>query len=158
MSESLASRYTTPRESPGFLLWQVTNLWQRRQRAALKSLDLTHVQFVLLASIVWLSRDDEPVTQARLAQHAQTDPMMTSQVVRTLEQKGLVRRAAHPRDSRAKSLQGTPQGLELAKRATILVEQTDDAFFSSLEESSACLVELLQRLLVETDTEHPIDD
>jgi MarR family transcriptional regulator, organic hydroperoxide resistance regulator len=158
MSEGLDSRYTTPQESPGFLLWQVTNLWQRRQRAALKSLGLTHVQFVLLAGIVWLSRDDEPVTQARLAQHAQTDPMMTSQVVRTLERKGLVRRAAHPRDSRAKSLHGTSQGLELAKRATVLVEQTDDAFFSSLKESSACLVELLQHLLAETDTEHPSDE
>ena len=83
---------------------------------------------------------------------------MTSQVVRTLEQKGLVRRATHPRDSRAKSLQGTPEGLELAKRAMILVEQTDEAFFSSLEESSACLVDLLQPLLAATDTEHPISD
>jgi DNA-binding MarR family transcriptional regulator len=158
MSEGLASRYATPRESPGFLLWQVTNLWQRRQRAALKLLDLTHVQFVLLAGIAWLSRDDEPVTQAQLAQHAQTDPMMTSQVVRTLEQKGLVRRTAHPHDSRAKSLQETPQGLELAKRAMFLVEQTDEAFFGSLEELSACLVELLQHLLVATDTEHPIGE
>src|SRR5215207_4012874 len=130
MSEVFESRFSSPQESPGFLLWKVTNLWQRRQRAALKSLDLTHVQFVLLAGIAWLSRDDEPVTQAGLAQHAQMDPMMTSQVVRTLERKELVRRVPHPLDSRAKSLNATSQGLELAKRAMILVEQTDEMFFS----------------------------
>ena len=41
-------------DSPGFLLWQVTNKWQAAQRAALKPFGLTHVQFVLLASLTWL--------------------------------------------------------------------------------------------------------
>jgi len=154
MSEVFESRFSSLQESPGFLLWKVTNLWQRRQRAALKSLDLTHVQFVLLAGIAWLSRDDEPVTQAGLAQHAQMDPMMTSQVVRTLEKKGLVERVVHPRDSRAKSLHPTRRGLDLATRAMVLVEKTDDALFSPLEESSVCFVQLLQRLLAETGAEN----
>src|SRR3546814_15453085 len=40
-----------PENSPGFLLWQVTNQWQRRLRATLEPLGLTHVQFVLLAGL-----------------------------------------------------------------------------------------------------------
>ena len=43
-----------PQNSPGFLLWHVTLRWQRDIAAALAPLDLTHVQFVLLASTWWL--------------------------------------------------------------------------------------------------------
>jgi hypothetical protein len=39
-----------PDKSPGFLLWQVTLRWQRKVTIALAPLDLTHVQFVLLAT------------------------------------------------------------------------------------------------------------
>jgi len=83
---------------------------------------------------------------------------MTSQVVRTLEKKGLVARVAHPSDARAKSLRPTQEGLELAARAIILVEKTDEALFSSLDESSACFVRLLQRLLAETNGEDSVSE
>ena len=43
-----------PEDSPGFLLWHVTLRWQRDIAAALAPLDLTHVQFVLLATTWWL--------------------------------------------------------------------------------------------------------
>src|SRR5438477_10996940 len=97
MTRRLASEHATADDSTGLLLWQVTNRWQAAQRSALKPFDLTHVQFVLLASLSWLDADG-PVTQRLLADHAVTDPMMTSQVLRTLEGRGLVRRDAHPTD------------------------------------------------------------
>lgn len=128
----IRTRFRTPRESPGFLLWLVTNSWQRHLRAALDPLDLTHVQFVLLASLAWLSRDGEPVTQARLAQQARTDVMMTSQVVRALERKGLLLRGAHPADHRARGLQVTRKGLQLVNRALGLVERADARFFGTV--------------------------
>ena len=69
---------------------------------------LTHVQFVLLASLWWLEgHGDHPATQARLAQQAGTDPMMTSQVTRKLEARGLLKRAVDPADSRARQLRLT---------------------------------------------------
>ena len=80
--EAMHSRFTSAGESPGFLLWRISNAWQQRQRAALLPLGLTHVQFVLLASLVWLTQHGRTVTQTDLAEQAQTDPMMTSQVVR----------------------------------------------------------------------------
>src|SRR3954447_5865618 len=92
---SLATGHASADESPGFLLWQVTNRWQAAQRAALKPFGLTHVQFVLLASLTWLEGDG-PITQRRLAEHAASDPMMTSQVLRLLERRGLVSRTPHP--------------------------------------------------------------
>ena len=146
MAEGLGTRYAEATDSPGLLLWQVTSLWQRRQRAALKAVGLTHAQFVMLASLAWLSQGGEPVTQARIASHAKTDAVMTSEVLRTLERKGLVKRRPHPDDTRAKSLTLTPEGIAVAKRAVKLVEKTDEEFFAPLDGDTEGLVRLLRRL------------
>ncbi len=61
----LPSRLPGPASSPGFLLWKVSNAWQRRQRAALEPFGLTHSQFVLLATATWFGAS-ETLTQARL--------------------------------------------------------------------------------------------
>lgn len=132
----LASAHSEPDASPGLLLWQVTNRWQAAQRAALKPFDLTHVQFVLLASLTWLGSDG-PVTQKQLADHAATDPMMTSQVLRALEARGLVERAPHPTDARARALRVTRSGAALANRAVVAVEACDATFFAPLGTSGA---------------------
>jgi len=127
----LATEHVSADESPGLLLWQVSNRWQAAQRAALRPFALTHVQFVLLASLTWLESDG-PVTQRQLADQAVTDPMMTSQVLRALEQRALIQRAHHPDDKRAVAVTVTPAGSELANRANVAVEACDRAFFSRL--------------------------
>jgi len=147
--DPLDSAFETPAESPGFLLWQVTNLWQRRQRAALKEANLTHVQFVLLASLTWLTRAGAEVSQVHLAQHAQVDVMMTSQVARTLVEKGLIARTPHPRDTRANLLQPTALGQQVARQAIRVVEQVDREFFAALSDNDALagFTRALRRLL-----------
>ncbi len=129
----LQTEFSEPNDNPGFLLWRVTNAWQRQIRAALEPLDLTHVQFVLLASLAWLSKQDKGIAQVLLAQHANTDVMMTSQVVRTLESKGYLMRQTDPMDARAKLLTITPTGLALVNIAIKAVEAVDKSFFSKLE-------------------------
>jgi MarR family transcriptional regulator, organic hydroperoxide resistance regulator len=131
MGGDLETSYPDADSSPGLTLWRVTNAWQRRIRAALSPHDLTHVQFVLLASLAWMDRS-QPVTQRDLAAHAGTDVMMTSQVLRTLEAKGLVTREPHPTDGRAFTVAPTPTALDLANRATRDVESADAAFFAAL--------------------------
>lgn len=136
-------QFDHPDDSPGFLLWQVSNLWQRRMKAGLSNLGLTHVQFVLLAGIVWLNQKGESVTQAAVAAHAKTDVMMTSKVLRTLEQRGLVKRNPHAKDTRAKSLTTTSQGEQLFKEAIKIVDRIDNEFFEvsgcQLKEFNKCL-------------------
>jgi DNA-binding MarR family transcriptional regulator len=136
----LQTRFDDADQSAGLLLWQVTNRWQAAQRAALKPFGLTHVQFVLLASLAWLSDDApsaRPVSQRALADHACTDPMMTSQVVRVLADRGWLLREPHPDDGRALALRVTPAGLSLVQRANAAVEQCDDDFFAVLGGRSA---------------------
>jgi len=132
---ALGSRFPAASQSPGLLLWRVTNRWQAAMRAALAPHELTHVQYVLLASLTWLG-DKEPerlVTQVDLAAFAATDPMMTSQVLRTLERAGLVERLPHPTDGRARVLRATPDGAAAARRATADVEAADAAFFDGVD-------------------------
>lgn len=143
-----------PSESPGFLLWQVTNSWQRKQRATLKALDLTHVQFVLLATLAWLSQDGHDVTQVVLSEFAKTDVMMTSQVLRTLVMKGFMTRNPHPVDTRAKVLTLTQAGHAILERAMRLVEQVDQDFFAPLGPESTQIVTLFHRLLRHDYTAH----
>lgn len=140
----LATAYDTADHSPGLLLWQVTNRWQSAQRAALKPFELTHVQFVLLASLTYL--EPGPVSQRELADHAATDPMMTSQVVRVLAQRGLVERTPDPSDGRAVALRATATGRQLANRAVVEVEACDERFFAALGGRRAAFVRALLAL------------
>lgn len=127
MSESLP-----PGESPGLLLWRVTLAWQRQITAALRPLGLTHVQFVLLTSTWWLTtHGGERPTQKRVADFAGTDVMMTSQVLRTLQGKGLITRHEAQADARAKVIAPTAEGTSLARTAVEAVEAVDRQFFGA---------------------------
>ena len=142
----LATEFESAEDSPGLSLWQVTNRWQAAQRAALKPFGLTHVQYVLLASLAWL-QSEGPMTQKQLADHAAADVMMTSQVLRVLEDRGLVRRAPHPADGRARALSLTDAGQDLANRTVSAVEECDRTFFSPLADDVPPLTGLLRRLV-----------
>lgn len=142
-----ASAFDAPEQSPGFLLWRVTLSWQRQMRAALAPHDLTHVQFVLLASLWWLQEHgDQPPTQVHLAEQAGTDLMMTSQVVRKLEGRGLLTREVDPADSRARRLRLTAAGAALLSGALADVEATDAAYFAVLGSRRAELGQALRAL------------
>lgn len=118
-----------PATSPGFLLWHATLRWQRAMADALQPHDLTHAQFVLLASTWWLNGQDERPSQSRLSELTGSDPRMTSEVVRRLEGKGLVAREQDPTDSRAKVLRVTQTGTATAVAAIGSVEAADASFF-----------------------------
>jgi DNA-binding MarR family transcriptional regulator len=119
-------------DSTGFLLWQITNLWQREIKKALQKYGLTHSQFVLLASTYWFVIHDQQVTQIVLSSHTKIDPMTTSTVLRTLQKKGLIKRQEHGTDTRAKTVELTEQGKKTVKQAIITVEKFDISFFKSL--------------------------
>jgi DNA-binding MarR family transcriptional regulator len=121
--------------------------WQRRIREVLESHELTHVQFVLLASLWWLvDHDDHSLTQAQLAQQAGTDPMMTSQVTRKLETWGLLERAQDPTDTRARRLRLTAAGRALVTRALSDVEAADEEYFAALGSQRESFIRALRTL------------
>jgi DNA-binding MarR family transcriptional regulator len=133
MAEEVEFSFKSPNDSPGYLLAHLTMLWQRKQKKALDPLDLTHTQFVLLASLSWLSRESDAVTQVDIANQSNADRMMVSKVLRTLEEKKFVTRQEHETDTRAKTIQLTDAGRETLQKAIIQVENTDKDFFATIE-------------------------
>lgn len=133
-----------PAGSPGYLLWRVTLAWQRAVADALRPLDLTHVQFVLLACAWWHTEHGQRPNQLELARQAGTDVKMTSQVLRRLEQKGLLTREVDAEDTRARRLRVTDAGVALAKRAVTVVEEVDARTFAG---DGPTALPLLRRLL-----------
>ncbi|NRD77045.1 winged helix-turn-helix transcriptional regulator [Bacillus sp. BRMEA1] len=144
----MSSKFNTAEESPGFMLWQVTNIWQRAMRTALEPFQLTHPQFVLLFSCKWLNEqnNNSGITQVQLAGHAQMDVNVTSQVLRTLEKKGYILRSPHPTDSRANVISVTDSGDMLASQAVGAVEAADRDFFSGLGDDIQHLNRYLKQL------------
>lgn len=142
----LPTQFQGPEDSPGFLLWQVSNAWQREMRHALKSTGITHPQFVLLASMVWLEDQGEVVTQNRLSQQAEMDKMTVSDVIKTLTHKSLVKRVPNPNDRRSLCLRATPQGLAAIQQALPLIEAADSRFFARSPKSTSEIVSVLGSL------------
>jgi DNA-binding MarR family transcriptional regulator len=148
------TRRTTPLEpsdSPGFLLWHATLRWQRGIAEALAPLDLTHVQFVLLASTWWLNEHGDRPNQVAVATQAGTDVKMTSQVLRTLERKSLIEREVDAADTRARRVRVTERGAALAPRAIAVVEEVDARFFADIPERET--LRFLRRLVKDGELE-----
>jgi DNA-binding MarR family transcriptional regulator len=80
----------------------------------------------------WLAEHEGAPTQARVAAHAGTDAMMTSQVVRRLEGRGLLHREADAADSRVRRLTPTDAGQTLLSGALADVEAADAEHFRPL--------------------------
>lgn len=145
-----SSRYKNAQESPGYLLWQVTTMWQKEIRRVLEPLKLTHPQFVLLHACVWLNERDtegKGVTQVQLAQFANVDVNVTSQVLRALEKRELLTRKRHLTDTRANIITTTSEGTRLALEGIHLVEAADKVFFDVLSDRKDEYIEIMQEFI-----------
>ena len=116
----MKTRFQGPEASPGFLMWRTALAWQRDIAAALGPVALTHSQFVLLSCTQWLEEQGDGASQVMIAAQAGMDVKTASQVLRRLEQAGLVSRQQDPKDSRARIV------------ATRLVEDADEAYFITM--------------------------
>jgi DNA-binding MarR family transcriptional regulator len=135
-----------PALGAGFMLWQVTNGWQRTIRAALSSTGLTYVQIVLLCGLKDKLAGGTAVSQAALAQALGADPMMTSQVLRTLETAGLVKRERNPADTRSRLLSLTTAGKAQLAAALPLITEVDREFFDVLGRREDKFLKAMRRL------------
>lgn len=142
------SRFEKAEDSPGLLLWQVSSRWRRMIEQTLAPFDLTHPQFVALASIAWLGRNGSPISQADVARHMKLDVNTVSQVLRSLEKKGLIERRRSS-DERVRSPVLTEVGIERLDRSLPAVETADRQFFGALERDLPDLVRSLRVLLRE---------
>jgi DNA-binding MarR family transcriptional regulator len=139
--------FAEPEENAGFMIWQVSMLWQRKLKNGLDKFGITHAQFLLLASLNHLSQIKNIVSQQDLARHVQIDKMMTSKILRTLQKKGLLTRKKNKMDTRSKNLILSEQGIELLENAAKVVDRIDQDFMIGLGLNSMSFQDDLRNLL-----------
>jgi len=142
------SVHDTPDRSPGFLLWHISTSWRSSIETILKPIGLTHPQFVVLATLGWLTRKGDRVTQAAIGEMAGLDPNTISQIIKGLEQKELIKREPSS-DGRAKNPVLTFKGSKILTQALPVVETTDAQFFNSLSNKEMeCMIRIFQKLTI----------
>jgi DNA-binding MarR family transcriptional regulator len=140
------SVHDVPEKSPGLLLWQVSTSWRSAIEAVLKPIGLTHPQFVVLATLGWLTRNGDRVTQAAVGKMAALDPNTISQILRGLESKKIVKRVTSA-DVRAKNPILTTKGSEMLVKALPAVEKADAQFFKVLNDrETESMINVFQKL------------
>ena len=114
-----------------------------RQRIA--PLGITPDQFTILR---WLSESDsEGLTQSDLTQRMASDPNTITATVRRMEKAGLLQRAPHETDRRAKRVTILPEGNRVFSEAQALALDLQKAVLSPLSRAAAALfLELLERV------------
>ncbi|WP_427885107.1 MarR family winged helix-turn-helix transcriptional regulator [Kribbella sp. GL6] len=132
-----------PLASPGFWLHHAALRWRAELDRRLRDVGLTPTQFLLLASTGWVEHTQGAPTQQQVAETAGADRMMTSKVVKTLEDRGLLRRTADPADARAYRLQLTPAGRRTARKAIAVAQALDEELFG---EAPAAVRATLRRI------------
>lgn len=130
-------QFETPNQSTGFLLWKLNNYWQKEIKKSLLKFDLTHTQFVVLANTYYLADTRKDVTQMDISKQIGIDKMLTSNVLKALIKKKLVKREEHKTDTRAKVISLTKEGKVTLKKAVKKVEDFDKIFFSNLENAQS---------------------
>ena len=134
-------------KSIGLSFIKVYHLWHKKIKDELKSLNLTHPQFVVLASLGYLSQTEQEIFQVEIAKQADMDVMTVSTIIRNLEKAELIRRRESLVDTRAKAIKLTEAGSEILAKALPLVETIDKRFFEALESDQEIFNNFLLRLV-----------
>jgi DNA-binding MarR family transcriptional regulator len=121
--------------SAGFWLHHAALAWRAELDQRLRTIGLTPTQFMLLASAGWLEHTQGLPTQQQVAAQAGADRMMTSKVVKTLEDGGLLVRKVDPSDSRAYRLHLTAKGRKLTRQGTEIARALDTEYFGDTPET-----------------------
>lgn len=132
--DKLPFGFEKPQDSPGFLLWQTTIIWQRLINKSLEPYNITHPEFVIMALLLWLSKNNHHTTQILISKWSKLDKMTVSKSVRRLEKEGYIKRAEHELDSRAKNVFLTDKGTKMISLLVPIIEKVDEQFFGKLSD------------------------
>lgn len=141
--------FEKPEDSPGFLLWQTTMMWQRLIRDALEPFGISHSQFVIMAILMWFEEHSYDTVQVSIVEWSKLDKMTVSLSLKKLAAQRLVKRAEHKIDTRAKRVALTDKGKTLISKLVPIVESIDAQFFGAItKKDEQLLISLLRKLTV----------
>jgi DNA-binding MarR family transcriptional regulator len=127
----------------GYLLKDLGRLYTRRFEERAEALQLTLPQCKTLG---YLSRN-EGVSQVRLAELAEIDPMSMVRILDYMEAEGWVERRADPHDRRARCLFIKDKARAILDEIWALADETRREFLADLSaEESLRLIDMLERI------------
>jgi MarR family transcriptional regulator, transcriptional regulator for hemolysin len=127
----------------GYLLKDLGRLYTRRFEERAQALQLTLPQCKALG---YLSRN-EGISQARLAELVEIDPMSMVRILDYMEAEGWVERRADPNDRRARCLFIKGNARAILDEIWQLADETRTEFLGDLsEEECARLIDMLERI------------
>ena len=144
MSEDYPFGFEKPKDSPGFLLWQATTLWQRQIKKVLEPYNLSHAQFVIMAVTLWFNLSKNKPNQNTICEMSKLDKMTVSKSLKKLVKANIIRRYEDEKDTRAKILELTQKGKDLTIKIVPLIEAADSKFFGKLSNKKS---DILKKLL-----------
>jgi MarR family transcriptional regulator for hemolysin len=112
----------------GFLLKDLSRLYVLRFEERARSISRTLPQCKVLVRL----EDNEGVSQARLAEVSEVDPMTMVRIVDRMEADGLLERRPDPEDRRARCLFLTAKGRSLLDEVWRLAEETRAEVFAGV--------------------------
>lgn len=146
MSKKEHSKSEHDAEGIGNLLWKVSLRWQLHSKQTLDPFGITQTQYLFLLHTKHLMQNHTMITQQMLAEAAELDKMMTSKVLKTLEEKQLIVRTAHQKDARSKTLELTAAAEDLLVTVLPLLQKSDKIFFEPIFEKQIKLKKLLNKI------------
>jgi len=132
-----------PQNAIGFVMWRLTHRYQREVDQALRPQGLTHLQFVTLMLVAWLSREGATATQVEIARFGDIHPMQVSKVLATLEHKQMIEREPSPGNGPAKAVAITDLGVAGLRHALPLVIEVQRRLFGEEGRPGGALLSLL---------------
>jgi len=153
--DNLPFGFDKPKDSPGFLLWQTTMLWQRQIKKAIEKYDISHAQFVIIATLLWFEAHNYDTTQILIVNWTKLDKMTVSKSLKKLVSMGIVNRIEHEIDTRAKNVTLTDKGKNLVHTLVPIVEAVDSDFFGKVSGSNQKqLIHILSQLTADKEADN----
>ena len=110
-----------PDAAVGFWIWRLSLGYQRRAEAVLKTIGLTHLQYVVLALSAWLSHTTSEVSQRDLVALSGVHESQISLMVKALKTKKLISQRQSSQDTRVRLIVVTDAGIEMLLKANPLM-------------------------------------
>lgn len=133
--------------NPGLAMWQICSNWRRQIEYSLKCNNITHPQLVILSTIAILSQSSSKISQTDIATRSNIDQATTSQIIRYLEKKKLIKRRYGKGNVKTKYTFLTQEGVDIVKKSIPVVESINSRFFHPLNNNFANFLEDLNILL-----------
>lgn len=149
------SRYGAPGEREAQRAWRllVELVMETRGEWRRKVSEATGLPFSRARALWRLER--APLTLSELAQDMGTDAPAATVLINSLEERGLVKREAHPTDARAKQVSLTAAGRRMLGVVASITDQPPPAFAELPPAELAALRRTLEKLVPEAPAKKP---